>query len=201
MGGLVLPAVLLLSAAPEAAVVTKRLRTGLSSPQASDDLPQAWAAPIGQAPTIDGRLDDRAWDATRPVPLGKLERYGEASPPSTVRFLHRGGILYVGATLSEPYVGKLKRSTAKHDGSAWNDDSVELFLQPRSSDGYYQLVIGASGAVYDRRGHGDPSEWDSKTKAEVTVGPDGWSLEAAIPMASLGLVGPPTDGGWSRLPR
>jgi len=97
LGSLVLSTVLLMAVTAGAAVVTKRLSTGLPSPQASDDLPQAWAAPVKQSPTIDGRLDDKAWEATRPVVLGKLERYGEASPPSTVRFLHQGGILYVGA--------------------------------------------------------------------------------------------------------
>jgi hypothetical protein len=171
LGGLVLPAVLLMAATAGAAVVTKRLSTGLPSPQASDDLPQAWVAPGKQSPTIDGRLDEKVWEATRPVVLGKLERYGEASPPTVVRFLHKGGVLYVGAALGEPDVEKLKRSAAKHDGPTCDDDSLELFLQPDVNRDYYQLVISASGAIYDRQNHDEPADWDSQAKAVVAVGP------------------------------
>lgn len=50
LGGLVLSAVLLVCAAAEGAVVTRRLTTGLPPQQGSDDLPQAWAAPAEQPP-------------------------------------------------------------------------------------------------------------------------------------------------------
>ncbi|MGA2069149.1 MAG: sugar-binding protein [Thermoguttaceae bacterium] len=185
--GLALGAVLFTATAVQGAVVTRRLGTGLPPAVAGDDLPQAWAAPAEKPPAIDGRLDERAWSKTRPIVLGQLQRAGETSPRSEVRFSCHGGILYVGAKLAEPNVEKLKRTVTRHDGPAWEDDSVELFLAPDADRDYYQIVVSASGAIYDRRGLGDPADWDSKAKAAVHVGQDGWSLEVAVPMASLGV--------------
>jgi hypothetical protein len=193
--GLLFLALLVVSVSAQAAMVTRRLKTGLQPSSPGDDLPQAWAAPVEDPPTLDGRLDDKCWSATRPVVLGKLERYGEASPRTEARFLHKAGVLYVGLKLAEPNVGKLKRSVKQHDGPAWEDDSVELFLQPRADREYYQLVISAGGAVFDRRGHGEAADWDSKAKTAVAVDKDGWSLEAAIPMAALG-ADDKTPGRW-----
>jgi hypothetical protein len=183
-------AVLVVAVAAKAAVVTKRLGTGLPPASSGSEGPQAWAAPVAEAPTIDGRLDEKAWNATRPVVLGKLDRHGEATPRTEARFLQKGGTLYVGVKLSEPNMAGLKRSVAQHDGLVWEDDSVELFLQPRHDSDYYQIVIGASGAIYDRRDRGNPQDWDSQAKAAVAVGKDGWSLEVAIPMAALGVAEP-----------
>ncbi len=128
----------------EAAVVTKRLGTGLPPSSAGSEGSQAWAAPVEEAPTIDGRLDEKAWDATRPVVLGKLERYGEASPRTEARFLRKGGTLYVGVRMSEPNIEKLKRTVTQHDGPVWEDDSVELFLQPRHDGDYYTTCPSGS---------------------------------------------------------
>jgi hypothetical protein len=179
--------VLVAAVAAEAAVVTKRLGTGLPPSSSGTEGPQAWAAPVAQPPTIDGRLEEQAWQATRPLVLGKLDRHGEAAPRTEARFLRDSGTLYVGVKLAEPNMAGLKRAVTQHDGPVWEDDSVELFLQPRHDADYYQIVIGASGAIYDRRDRGNPEDWDSKAKAAVSIGKDGWSLEAAIPLAALGV--------------
>jgi hypothetical protein len=179
--------VLAAAASSGAAIVTKRLSTGLSASSSGNGLPQAWAGPAQEAPVIDGRLDEKAWEACTPVLLGKLDRQGSASPQTEVRFVRQGATLYLGVKAAEPNMDKLKRSVTEHDGPTYNDDSIELFLQPRSGEDYYQLVVGASGAIYDRRGHGEPSNWDSNAKAAVARGKDGWTMEVGIPLASLGV--------------
>jgi len=59
-------AVLAMAAVGRAAVVTSRLGTGLPPQSPREDLPQCWAAAVDEAPTIDGRLDEKAWTATPP---------------------------------------------------------------------------------------------------------------------------------------
>ena len=193
--GLTACAVLAMAAAGEAAVVTARLGTGLPPQSPREDLPQCWAAPVDEAPTIDGRLNEKTWTATRPVVLGMLERHRQASPHTEARCLQHGGFLYVGVKLAEPAIERLKRTAAGRDGPAWQDDSVELYLQPRADRDYFQIVVSASGAIYDRKDRGQPSDWNSGAKAAVAVDKDGWSMEVAVPLASLDL-GDTIPGRW-----
>jgi hypothetical protein len=144
---------------------------------------------------IDGRLGEPAWKAARPIVLGKVKAPGETSPRTEVRFLHKDGVLYVGAALDEPEVGKLRRKVTGHDGPAYADDSVELFLSPHPVEGYFQLIFGAGGGIYDRRDREDPAGWNAGAKAAVAVGERGWFLEVAIPMAKL-EVGPKPPVRW-----
>lgn len=171
----------------QAAVVTKRLGTGLPPSRSTGRLPEAWVAPAKQAPKIDGRLDDEAWSLTRPVVLGKLQSYGETSPRTEARLIHKDGVLYVGVELAEPNVEKIKRTVKELDGPAYGDDSIELFLSPDPSRGYFQVIVSASGAIYDRHGHGNPADWNSGAKAAALVGKAGWTLEVAVPMSALGI--------------
>lgn len=170
-----------------AAVVTKRLGTGLPPSPTTGRLPEAWVAPAREAPAIDGKLDDEVWSATRPIVLGKLESYGETSPRTEARLVHKDRVLYVGVRLAEPNVAGMKRTVVKPDGPAYGDDSVELFLSPPPSRGYFQMIVSATGAIYDRHGHGNPAHWNSAAKAATVVGKDGWSLELAVPMSALGV--------------
>jgi hypothetical protein len=170
-----------------AEVVTTRLATGLPPTPAAGRIPEAWVASAEQAPTVDGRMHDAAWAATRPVVLGKLESRGEAAPRTEARLVHTDRILYVGVRLDEPNVAGMKRSVTKADGPAYGDDSVELFLSPHPDGGYFQMIVSATGAIYDRHGRGDPARWNAGATAAVEVGRDAWTLEVAVPMSALGV--------------
>jgi len=146
-----------ISATADADVVTRRLGTGLPPSPGSGRLPQAWVAPAEKAPRIDGKLDDPAWSQTRPVVLGKLASRGEASPKTEALLAHKDGVLFVGVRLAEPRVAAMKRTVTDADGPAYRDDSVELFLSPHPNRGYYQMIVSATGAIFDRHGHGNPA--------------------------------------------
>jgi hypothetical protein len=177
--------VVLTAAASAADVATRRLGTGLPPSPARGRLPEAWVAPAKETPRIDGKLDDPAWSETRPVVLGKLESQGEASPKTEARLVHKDGVLFVGVKLAEPNVAAMKRTVTDADGPAYQDDSVELFLSPHPNRGYYQMIVSATGAIFDRHGHGNPAHWDAGAKAAAVIGQDNWTLEVAIPMSAL----------------
>jgi len=184
-----------LTTAVPAAMVTVRLGTGLSPTDTDGRLPQTWVAPTNKPPQIDGRLDEEVWSAARPVVLGELERGGETSPRTEVRLVHAGGVLYVGCRLAEPKMDQLKRTVSQRDGPAYQDDSVELFLSPHPARGYFQIIISATGAIFDRRDRGDPAAWNCDAKAAAVLGQSGWSLEVAVPMAAL-EVGQKVPARW-----
>jgi len=185
----------LMAGTVRASVATRQLRTGLSAAVSAATLPEAWVAPAKAPPRIDGRLDEAAWSATRPFVLGKLESRGETSPRTEVRLLRHNGRFYVGVQLEEPNVAGLKRTVTEDDGPAYQDDSVELFLSPDPADGYFQMIVSASGVIFDRHNHGNPAAWDSGAKAAVALGKGGWSLEVAVPMTSL-RIGEQVPARW-----
>jgi len=187
LGTTAIACTLLLGALADGAVVTRRLGTGLPPSPTGGKLPEAWVAPAGEAPVIDGKLDERAWSETRPVLLGKLESHGKAAPRTEAFLIHTGGVLYVGVKLAEPRIADLKSTVSDADGPAYRDDSVELFLSPHPSRGYYQLIVSSGGGIYDRHGHGDPAHWNAGAKAAVQIDTNGWSLEVAVPIQALGV--------------
>jgi len=191
--GAVATIIALSSPATPAAVVTVRLTTALSAAYEGPRLPETWAVPVQEPPRLDGRLDDKAWTAAQAVVLGRLDRDAETAPRTEARFLHAGSVLYVGCELSEPRIDQLRRTVKQPDGPAHQDDSIELFLAPKGSQGYFQFIVSAGGAIFDRRGNGDPAAWNSGAKVAVAVGEKGWSLEVAIPMAAMGVADAPLD--------
>jgi len=175
------------SAGSGAGVATLRLSTGLPPSSTPNGLSQAWVAPVETPPNLDGRLDEPAWAAARPVVLGKLESHGPAAPRTEARLVRHARNLYVGLRMAEPNVSGMRRAVTQPDGPAYSDDSIELFLMPRRDREYFQIVVSATGAVYDRQGHGEPSAWTSGAKARTSVDKDGWSAEIAIPLEAMGV--------------
>ncbi|MBN1419656.1 MAG: carbohydrate-binding family 9-like protein [Planctomycetes bacterium] len=168
-------------------VVTRRIGTGLPPGGPASLVPETWVAPVGAPPAIDGHLDDAAWSETRPIVLGALLERRSTSPRTEVRLIRDQANLYAAFRLAEPDVGAIRARVAGADGSAWEDDSVEIFLTPRPGGSYYQIIAGAGGAVFDRTDHNDPAAWNSGARAAVAFGDDEWSVEIAIPFASMGI--------------
>jgi len=175
--------------------VSLRLGTGLRSSGNGDGLPEAWVPPVERAPRIDGRLDDPVWSSARPLVLGALTRRGPVAPGSEARFIRQGGYLYAGLKLTEPNIKTLRRSVRDPDGPAYRDDSVEIFLSPFPAQGYFQFIISATGAVYDRRNRDNPAEFNAGARSAAAVEGNGWSVEVAIPLTSLD-VGKEVPSCW-----
>ncbi len=90
-----------------------------------------------KAPTIDGRLDDPAWQQA-PWTEDFVDIEGSRRPKP--RFRTRAKMLwddhyfYIGAELEEPHVwGTL----TKHDSVIFNDNDFELFIDPNGANHEY----------------------------------------------------------------
>lgn len=175
------------------------------------------AAPI----TIDGRLDDAAWQQA-PWTDDFVDIEGDARPKP--RFRTRAKMLwddkyfYVAAELEEPHVwGTL----TEHDSVIFRDNDFEVFIDPDGdSHEYYEFEInalntgwdlllprpykdggkavdsweipGLKTAVHVRGTHNDPRDADQ-----------GWTVELAFPWKVLGELAyrpaPPKDGDQWRV--
>ena len=147
-----------------------------------------------EAPVIDGKLDEPAWQNAELITLlPKREEAPEQLPVTTVRALRDSEYFYFGFQCEEktPPQAPVRLFDSK---SIWRDSCVEIFLSPdKSYDRCFQIMISAAGSIADlarSRGKIDWS-WNSGAEAKCLVTPGtGWTAEIRIPRSSM----PQADG-------
>ena len=162
--------------------------------------PLQLSAPTAAAPpTLDGLADEAVW---KQAPAYYLLLARSAVPPelgARAKLACDQDSLYVFVEGREPTVGKLIGATTGHDEvKLFDDDAVEVFVQPPGTPAYYQIAVGAGGGLYDgAHPTGDPAQgevkWESRARSAVMIQPHGWAVELAIPFAAFGVAPGP---GW-----
>ncbi|MGI5817678.1 MAG: sugar-binding protein [Armatimonadota bacterium] len=169
---------------------------------------------VDEAPTIDGRLDEAVWQSGRAF-LGEFRLGLSATPARHYRrawAAYDDRHLYLGVRLErEP--GTVLRAAVLEDGNPaiWKDDEVEVFIDPfNSGTEYHQLIVNSRAALYDATHcyaevpdaraaspgatvleRMTDAKWDSGVVRAVHVEDQWWSVEMALPLASVGLDGAP----------
>ena len=176
------------------------------------EIPELRASRASGAITIDGRLDEAAWQSA-----AVTERFVDtmsgaaASPRATARVTWDDDALYVAFEVEDSYL----RSTFEHqDDHTWEQDCVELMIDP-DGDGrsYVELQVSPRNVTFDtwfdsRRvpqpfGHID---WDTGMRTAVDVrgtlndesSDEGYVAELAIPWSAFASIGVPAarpEGG------
>ena len=172
----------------------------LESPQQA--LPEYRTPKTAKPPTIDGKLDDAAWQAAPAVQLNSSMDGSPANRKTTARVLWDDKFLYVAFDCDDPDVwGTLKNK----DDAIYNEEAVEVFLDA-NGDGktYNELQVSPHNVQFDaafvaRRSDLETAKkWESGMVTAVNVRgtldddqPDqGWSAEMKIPLANLMEVPP-----------
>ncbi len=147
----------------------------------------------GDAPEIDGRLDDQVWrDA--PVVTGFLQKTPvEGAPPSNrteVMFAFDGEFLYVGATNYIAGPDDVSSIITRRDRSGASDRIIISLDSYRDRRTAYSFSITAGG-VRSEYYHGSDDEYDRDYsydpvwKARSQVYDDRWTAEMKIPFSQL----------------
>ncbi len=147
----------------------------------------ALAVPRREAPpTLDGRLDEPAWDHAASLAVAPVTVRSPAGEPQeiapAVRVLAAGGRLWLGIEASEdagPGIGFVAMVAAK--GAADAADAVSLAYTPQDPRAPRYVARGPKGA-----GRGAVRI----VAAADLASPGAWSVEAAIPLADLGVATP-----------
>ncbi|MFB3852835.1 MAG: DUF5916 domain-containing protein [Vicinamibacterales bacterium] len=158
--------------------------------------PVANAARREAAVTIDGRLDEAAWQAARASTEFRQSQPKEGLPASLsteVRVLYDDEALYIGARMTQPggVVAPLARRDqlldADGDNGSFNSlttDKLIIRLDPYHNhldDVWFEVnPAGVKGDQFN----GDPS-WDPIWDAAAQVDSDGWTVEMRIPFSQL----------------
>jgi hypothetical protein len=152
--------------------------------------PQVDVRQAAQPPTIDGRLDDACW--SDPAPLVRFVRPGLDKPvgqPTEAWLAWDERCIYLAARCTEPQLERLRLKATRRDAEVYADDCVEFFVgSDHDTTTYHQVVVNASGTIYDGRGY--DSSWNGDFEAATARGNGSWTLEIAMPWKTLGTDSP-----------
>ena len=155
-------------------------------------VPSAMAAHLSGRIVLDGRLDEPAWAAARPITEFTQTDPDEGKPASErseVRFLFDDDALYVGARLYDARGARGVTTRLVRRDATFDSDYFQLVI-----DSYHDHLsraffeVNPSGSKSDYIGIGtsccDPS-WDPIWEAATHIGDDGWTAEIRIPYSQL----------------
>ena len=171
-----------------------------NQPASSD--PTLKCAPTKIPPLIDAELTDACWK--RSATLGGFVRLdGLWSREQTEAFLtYDDTYVYIAVRCHESLIKSLGVHQWPHDReSICRPDAVEIYLDiNRDRNTFYHLMVNPLGNVYEascdaESGIRDVS-WNPDCKVAVAVAQNEWTVELAIPFASLGSGAPKPGTTW-----
>lgn len=176
---------------------------------------------VESAPTIDGRLDDKAWSRVAwSQDFADIEGLGKPKPryQTRVKMLWDSECLYIGANLEEPNVWATLKD---HDSIIFQDNDFEVFIDPNWDEQLYaEFEMNALNTTWDLllakpyRAGGPPIYGFELSGIRTAVHVDGtlnqpsdrdrgWTVEIAIPWVALGQIAgtdcPPKVGDQWRI--
>jgi len=147
---------------------------------------------ITKAPVIDGRINPEEWAGA--AKLSDFKVVGQEMPAreqTEVWITSDSENLYIAYrchTTGDP----VKAVVKNRDSGLWEDDSVELFIQPDPERSvYYQFIGNSIGTFFD--GKGMDKAWNGDWTYKTSVSANSWDGEVSIPLKSLG-INTPLDG-------
>jgi len=156
---------------------------------------------VATGPTLDGIGQDAAWQTVEWH--GGFQVLGKpgivATEQTRFKLVHDAFRLYALIEANEPEPAKLrvKSSNTRDDLRLWNDDCVQVHLDPGGGGfGYFQFIVTWKRTIMDavaeddNRGIGTFAlrpEWNADVRAATHVGENCWRAELSIPFAALGL--------------
>jgi hypothetical protein len=149
-------------------------------------------------PVIDGKLDDKAWEAAAAIEfVFPWDFQTGAKQKTTARLLWDDDYLYVGYECDDADIVALRM---ERDDPTYMDDAVEIFINPKPTQTgvYFGLEMNARGVLYDylmydaryafKRFNMQGVLLATFIRGTLNARGDedkGWSLEVAIPWVNF----------------
>jgi hypothetical protein len=145
-----------------------------------------------EAPTIDGDLSDPVWAKAAVIDkfTQKSPNPGEPATERTVlRILYDQNNLYFGFYAYDSHPDEIIPGSMERDGRLASADSVALYIDPgQTRRNAYNFEVGAGGGRTDElelNNTTELKEWNAIWSDRVKRVSDGYTVEIAIPFASL----------------
>jgi hypothetical protein len=177
----------------DAEVVAEYKREGGTARINSGNLPK-----ISEAPSLDGALSDPCWQKALKVDF--VDNYtGKAPNAATAGYIcYDDKNLYIAFDCKEPFMNRIKANVTERDGEIWNDDCVEVFIDPGASrKNYYHFMLNSKNVQFKEKcsSMGKEKGWAGAWQSATALQPDGWMAETKIPLSNFTLA-PDTGSVW-----
>lgn len=168
---------------------------------------------VANAPVIDGRLDDEAWKSAEPIRLVRAETGEPVTRETTAWMCWDDRNLYIAFDCIDQDIWG---TYTKHDDYVFNEEVVEAFICPTCKlDDYFELNVTPRNVTFD--GHirminreyppmdtipgWECEGWQTAVIVDGTLDDrtdvdKGWTVEMAIPFASLDRKTPIPGERW-----
>ncbi|OGV62721.1 MAG: hypothetical protein A3K18_05535 [Lentisphaerae bacterium RIFOXYA12_64_32] len=144
---------------------------------------------------LDGELSEPAWNTAPPIEhfVGHGQ-FKMMSTPCAARLLYDGTCLYLGGTIVQPSLDKIREEPRAADQYAFTE-AVEFLFVPGETGktDLFQFVVDTAGNLFTMREFATPQGeakriegWDSGATVAVKKGDGVWAFELAIPFDRLG---------------
>jgi hypothetical protein len=142
--------------------------------------------------TLDGRLDEAAWQAAKPIG-GFIQSYPKANEPAPdqteVRVLYDDAALYVGVRMFDKNPKEIAAQLARRDASGIYSDWVHLIIDSyhdrRTAFRFTVNPLGVKKDVYTSNDSQEDLNWDAVWDVATKVDSLGWVAEYRIPLSQL----------------
>ena len=151
-----------------------------------------------KTPVLDGVLNDECWKLCDKADNFSLNSGAGLPEKATTAYICRDAVnLYIAYECKDDKLDKLVAVSKSPEGeSVWMDDCVEIFIDTKHDHlTYYHFMVNCvaskagSRKIKDSWGDAAPDEdfvpkWEAKTGRTA----DAWTIEIAIPWATLGMT-------------
>jgi hypothetical protein len=167
--------------------------------------PSIAAARVTEPIRIDGRLDEAAWSRAVPSTSDFIQVSPAAGLPASerteIRVLYDRERLYIGATLYEADPDKLVVPGLEQDFDTHSSDIFGVAIDSyHDHQNGFLFAVNPAGALFDAQTFNDQRDvikaWEGIWEVHTTVGRDRWTVEMAIPFATLRYNPSPGDQVW-----
>ena len=184
-------------------VMLDNLKVSIRESSPRQPAPLVYTIPITtKRPTVDGVFSPEEWADSLGTGTGfmNINTASAVARQTEYAVTSDGEILFIAARIPQRPNG-LKNTISQRDGNLWEDESLEVFINPyydrKSFPEVYQFIVNTSGVVFDKidKGAGkDDVSWDCRG-LEVKAGqapakgstPGFAILEIAVPLSSVGV--------------
>ena len=166
------------------------------------DTPELRAVPISEVITLDGRLDEPAWQ-TAPVADDFRQREPDQGEPASqqteVRVLYTRYNLYVGVICHDSDPSQIVVTRFNRDANLDADDRITLlfdtFLDRRNAFKFQTNSVGTRvDELIGDEGESQNRDWNGIWNVKTTQTPKGWTAEFEIPFQTLSFN--PDQSTW-----
>jgi hypothetical protein len=189
-------------------VQAQATRDASRQPSTSDSsrLTIAAARITGDALTIDGRLDEAAWQSA-PVAADFVQQRPTPGAPATerteARVLYDDDAVYIGMWLYTDEPAGIATAIARRDYTGYSDWAQVMIDSHHDRRTAFRFAVNPSGVQKDALeyddGRGEDVSWDAVWQAAAHTDSAGWTAEFRIPLSQLRFTTHARGGDGSAL--